>query len=66
MNIMDCDKVRLHAPTAYYDLPAGGRRVLQTAEGFHGTLVNGIVAQCHGEPTGELPGRLVRGTRDAA
>jgi N-acyl-D-amino-acid deacylase len=66
INIIDFHKLRLHAPTAHYDLPAGGRRVLQTAEGFHSTLVNGIVSQRHGEPTGELPGRLVRGTRDAA
>jgi N-acyl-D-aspartate/D-glutamate deacylase len=48
-----------------HDLPAGGKRLMQQAEGYVATLVSGIVIQRDGQPTGALPGRLVRGRRVA-
>ena len=44
-----------------HDLPAGGRRLVQRATGYRATLVAGEVVMRDGEPTGALPGRLVRG-----
>jgi N-acyl-D-aspartate/D-glutamate deacylase len=45
------------------DLPAGGRRLLQRAEGYAATIKSGAVTFEQGEPTGSLPGRLLRGSR---
>lgn len=44
------------------DLPAGGRRLLQDADGYRHTFVSGVAIMRDGEPTGNLPGRLVRST----
>jgi len=44
-----------------FDLPAGGRRLVQKADGYRYTLVNGEVTMRDGSPTGALPGKLVRG-----
>jgi N-acyl-D-aspartate/D-glutamate deacylase len=44
-----------------YDLPAGGKRLVQAAEGYVATVAKGEVTYEHGEATGPLPGRLVRG-----
>ena len=46
-----------------FDLPAGGRRLDQTAAGYDLTMVAGKVTYRAGQPTGELPGRLVRGAQ---
>ena len=43
-----------------FDLPAGGRRLVQRADGYVATLVAGEVTAENGEPTGARPGRLVR------
>jgi len=43
-----------------HDLPAGGRRLVQRAEGYVATIAAGEVTYRGGEPTGALPGRLVR------
>jgi N-acyl-D-aspartate/D-glutamate deacylase len=64
LNLIDFDRLRLHAPRAVYDLPAGGRRLTQDADGYVATLVSGEVTYREGEATGHLPGRLVRGRRD--
>jgi N-acyl-D-aspartate/D-glutamate deacylase len=45
------------------DLPAGGRRLLQEADGYAATIVSGQVTRRHGRDTGARPGRLVRGAR---
>ena len=60
INIIDFDKLELHAPRAVNDLPAGGRRLVQSASGYVATIVNGIVTRRDGADTGERPGRLVR------
>jgi N-acyl-D-aspartate/D-glutamate deacylase len=64
-NVIDYDRVRLAAPTVIFDLPAGGRRITQTAAGYEALVVSGEVVIRHGEPTGKLPGRLVRGQQGA-
>jgi N-acyl-D-aspartate/D-glutamate deacylase len=61
INIIDFDRLRLLPPRWAADLPAGGRRLLQDAEGYDATFVAGRKTWSNGEPTGELPGRLVRG-----
>ena len=65
LNVIDYDGLTLHAPTIQYDLPAGGRRMMQRATGYEATIVAGRIIQRHGEPTGAKPGRLVRGPQAA-
>jgi N-acyl-D-aspartate/D-glutamate deacylase len=65
INILDYDNLRLRRPEIVYDLPAGGKRLVQRTDGFDATIVSGAVVYRHGEATGALPGRLVRGTRGA-
>ena len=61
LNVIDYDHLTLHAPEVAYDLPAGGRRLIQRASGYLATLVAGQVTYRDGTPTGALPGRLLRG-----
>jgi N-acyl-D-aspartate/D-glutamate deacylase len=63
LNVIDHGRLQAHAPEVRYDLPAGGRRLVQTTEGYEATIVSGQVVQREGTATGALPGRLVRGTR---
>jgi N-acyl-D-aspartate/D-glutamate deacylase len=63
LNLIDYDALTLGAPYVTNDLPAGGRRLLQKASGYAATLKAGTVTFEDGEPTGALPGRLVRGAR---
>ena len=63
INVIDLDRIRLHRPHVVHDLPEGGRRVEQRADGYVATIVRGAVTYRDGEPSGALPGRLVRGTR---
>ena len=60
VNVIDFEKLNITAPYAANDLPAGGRRLLQSATGYVATVVNGIVTRRNGADTGERPGRLVR------
>jgi len=66
VNVIDFDRLRCAAPFMAYDLPAGGKRLLQGARGYRATVVAGTITYRDGEPTGALPGRLVRGGRDTA
>ena len=63
VNVIDLDALTLHAPKMVYDLPAGGKRLVQGASGYDATIVSGAVTRRHGVDTGARPGRLVRGTR---
>jgi len=63
LNLIDYANLILEAPKVAYDLPAGGRRLIQRARGYVATLVAGQVTQRDGEPTGALPGRLLRGAQ---
>ncbi|MFI4976324.1 MAG: amidohydrolase family protein [Caulobacterales bacterium] len=65
VNVIDYDKLVLHVPHVLHDLPAGGRRLFQGAEGYDATIVSGEVITREGRHTGALPGRLVRGPRTA-
>ena len=65
VNVIDMDRVRLRRPEMKWDLPGGGRRLLQRAEGYRHTFVNGLETYRDGQPTDELPGRLVRGAQPA-
>jgi len=60
INIIDFTALRLHRPEAIFDLPAGGRRLVQRAEGYDLTIKAGEVIFERGEHTGALPGKLVR------
>ncbi|HYA37675.1 MAG TPA: amidohydrolase family protein [Candidatus Methylomirabilis sp.] len=66
LNVIDLDRLLLHAPEVVYDLPSGGRRLVQRADGYSATIVSGTVVHRGGVPTGSLPGRLVRGPQPAA
>jgi N-acyl-D-aspartate/D-glutamate deacylase len=65
LNVIDYEGLTLHAPQVAYDLPAGGRRLIQRASGYVATIVAGQVTYRDGEPTGALPGRLLRGAQSA-
>jgi len=65
INVIDHDGLRLHAPFIAHDLPAGGRRLLQRADGYLHTFVAGEETYASGEATGALPGRLIRRGRPA-
>ncbi|MCU1401444.1 MAG: putative hydrolase [Acidimicrobiales bacterium] len=65
INVVDLENLRLHRPSVAYDLPAGGRRFLQRADGYLHTIVAGVPTYANGVHTGALPGRLVRGARPA-
>jgi N-acyl-D-aspartate/D-glutamate deacylase len=63
INIIDFDRLRLHAPEVVYDLPSGGRRLIQKIDGYEATMVSGEIVSRDGKETGKLPGRLVRGAK---
>jgi len=65
LNVIDFDRLRVEAPVMKWDLPAGGKRLLQKATGYRATIVSGAVTYRDGEATGALPGRLVRGAQGA-
>jgi N-acyl-D-aspartate/D-glutamate deacylase len=65
INLIDLERLKVHVPTVAYDLPAGGRRLRQLAEGYVATILSGQVTYRNGQPTGALPGRLVRGQQRA-
>lgn len=65
INLIDMDRLTLKPPHIIHDLPAGGRRLVQEAEGYLATVQSGTVTFEEGTHTGELPGRLVRGRQKA-
>ncbi len=65
INIIDYENLKTLAPRISYDLPAGGRRMFQEAEGYRATIVSGEVVMQNGEATGALPGKLIRGAQGA-
>jgi N-acyl-D-aspartate/D-glutamate deacylase len=64
LNIIDMNQLRLYRPTMRYDLPAGGHRFVQRVDGYRHTFVNGTETYQNGEPTGKLPGRVIRGAQN--
>ncbi len=65
VNLIDLERLVARRPVARRDLPAGGTRLVQAADGYVATVVAGEVTYEAGEPTDALPGRLVRGARPA-
>jgi N-acyl-D-aspartate/D-glutamate deacylase len=63
VNVIDHGKLQLLEPRVAFDLPGGGRRLVQRARGYEATLVSGTVIVEHDQPTGALPGQLIRGPR---
>jgi N-acyl-D-aspartate/D-glutamate deacylase len=63
VNVIDYDRLHLPPPKVHYDLPVGGRRLLQQVDGYDATIVSGVVTQRGGAATGAHPGRLVRGAQ---
>ena len=66
VNIIDFENLRLFRPEAVFDLPTGGRRLVQRVEGYDATIKSGEVIFRKGEHTGALPGRLVRRSNEEA
>jgi len=65
VNLIDFEALRLAPPEMIFDLPAQGRRLVQRASGYRTTLAHGEVIFEDGEPTGALPGKLIRGPQSA-
>ena len=65
INVIDFGRLGLEMPKMHYDLPAGGKRLIQKADGYVATIVAGTPVYREGEATGALPGRLVRGAKAA-
>jgi N-acyl-D-aspartate/D-glutamate deacylase len=63
INVIDYDRLQLRAPHVVRDLPAGGQRVVQSADGYMATFLGGVPTHRDDSPTGQLPGRLVRGAQ---
>lgn len=65
INVIDLENLAIDAPQIAYDLPAGGRRLIQRARGYRHTFVLGTETFRDGVSTGAKPGKLVRGTQQA-
>ena len=63
INVIDHDNLKIGAPEVLYDLPGGGKRMVQRTEGYDATIVAGQIVYRKGVATNALPGRLVRGDR---
>jgi N-acyl-D-amino-acid deacylase len=61
INVIDYAKLAFRQPELVHDLPAGGRRLLQRADGYVATICAGEMIYDNGTPTGAMPGKLVRG-----
>jgi N-acyl-D-aspartate/D-glutamate deacylase len=62
VNVIDFDGLTLHSPKMIFDLPAGGRRLVQQVDGYDMTICAGTPIFEKGEETGARPGKLVRST----
>lgn len=62
LNVIDLDALALPVPEIVHDFPGGVPRFVQQAQGIEHTIVNGACFMEHGEHTGALAGRLLRGT----
>jgi len=63
INVINYDNLALHSPHMVWDLPGGGKRLVQDATGYDITIVGGEITYRDGIHTGALPGRLIRGAR---
>ncbi len=65
LNIIDYERMNVYRPYITSDLPGGGSRLVDDPDGYVATIVSGKTVYSHGKPTGELPGKLVRGRQEA-
>src|SRR5262249_3689893 len=65
VTLIDTSALALASPETVFDLPAQGRRLVQRVRGYRMTVVTGTVVAENDEPTGSLPGKLVRGPQAA-
>ena len=65
LNVIDFERLGMGAPRLAFDLPAGGKRLLQPSSGYLHTFVTGVEVCRNGVSTGATPGRLVRGAQPA-
>ncbi|MEO1104241.1 MAG: amidohydrolase family protein, partial [Pseudomonadota bacterium] len=65
LNIIDMERLKLGRPWLAFDLPAGGKRLLQKADGYACTIKSGVVTFEEGKWTGATPGGLIRGPQRA-
>jgi N-acyl-D-aspartate/D-glutamate deacylase len=61
INVIDFERLSLHRPKAVFDLPAGGKRLVQQVDGYKHIIKSGVPIFADGAHTGALPGKLVRG-----
>ena len=61
LNVIDMDAIKLGKPWLAFDLPAGGKRLLQKADGYVATVKSGVVTFKDGEMQGPTPGGVIRG-----
>lgn len=66
LNVIDFDNLQLGKPWMAFDLPAGGKRLLQRAKGYVATIKSGVITFENGNWTGATPGGLIRGPQRAA
>jgi len=60
INLFDLSRLKLGPLSVNHDLPAGGSRILQSAEGYLNTFVNGVKTRENDQDTGARPGRVIR------
>jgi N-acyl-D-aspartate/D-glutamate deacylase len=65
LNVIDYQGLSLFRPEVGFDLPAGGRRLVQRAKGYKATIVSGEIIARDDEGTGAVPGKLLRGAQPA-
>jgi N-acyl-D-aspartate/D-glutamate deacylase len=63
VNVIDLENLTIDLPELVFDLPAGGKRLIQKASGYAATVCSGVVVTEEDAPTGELPGVLLRGAQ---
>ena len=65
INVIDLDRLAVTLPEVVYDLPGKikAKRLMQKAVGYVHTIVSGVVVSNEGVPTGELPGKVIRGAQ---
>ena len=59
INVIDYERLDVGMPEMHYDLPAGGKRLVQPTSGYVATFVSGVMVHADGEGTGATPGQLV-------
>jgi N-acyl-D-amino-acid deacylase len=66
INVIDLDRLKLGKPWLAFDLPAGGKRLLQKADGYAVTVKSGEITFQDGVLQSARPGRVIRGPQRAA